>query len=334
MTNPVLVEVLRGDIVESVHRGAVAVFDGQGKAVLQIGDIEQAVFPRSAVKSIQALPLIETGAADRYGLTDPELALACASHLGEPGHVTTAQSVLKKIGLGEQALECGTHWPTSHEATIELARSGQAATPIHNNCSGKHSGFLTVCQHCGIDHKGYIVAGHGLQEMVRNAMEEVTGARHGAENRGTDGCSIPTYAIPLKSLALGFARMAGGEGFSPGRAAAAKRLMAACMANPFYVAGTKQADTKLMEVGRGRIFTKGGAEGVHCAALPELGLGIALKCGDGAGRAAEIAMTAVLARLLKADTALSSELNELAHRHLKNWRGLDVAGLRPTAAIN
>jgi len=334
MTNPVLVEVLRGDMVESVHRGAVAVFDAKGKTVFEIGDIEQAVFPRSAVKAIQALPLIETGAADHYGLTDEELALACASHLGEPGHVATAQSVLNKIGLGEQALECGTHWPTSQEATIELARSGNTATQIHNNCSGKHAGFLTVCQHCGIDHKGYVTAGHGLQELVRNTMEEVTGARHGADNRGTDGCSIPTYAIPLKNLALGFARMAGGEGFSAGRSAAAKRLMAACMANPFFVAGTKQADTRLMGVGQGKIFTKGGAEGVHCAALPDLGLGIALKCGDGAGRAAEIAMTAVLAKLLKADTALSSELAGLANRHLKNWRGLDVAGLRPTQALN
>jgi len=334
MENPVLVEVLRGDLVESVHRGAVAVLDARGKVVLEIGDVAQPVFPRSAVKAIQALPLIETGAADRYGFTDEELALSCASHLGEPGHVATAASMLKKAGLGEQALECGVHWPTSHEATIELARSGKIATQIHNNCSGKHSGFLTVCQHCGIDHKGYVAAGHGLQEMVRNTMEEVTSEKHGAGNRGTDGCSIPTYAVPLKSLALGFARMATGEGFSAGRASAAKRLMAACMKNPFFVAGTKQADTKLMEVGQGRIFTKGGAEGVHCAALPELGLGVALKCGDGAGRAAEIAMTAVLAKLLKADTALSAELTGLAHRHLKNWRGLDVAGLRPTAELS
>jgi L-asparaginase II len=334
MTDPVLVEVLRGDMVESVHRGAVAVVDAKGRAVLEIGDIGQAVFPRSAVKAIQALPLIETGAADRYGLSDEELALACASHLGEPRHVATAESMLRKIGLGEQALECGAHWPTSHDATVELARSGKVATQIHNNCSGKHSGFLTVCQHCGIDHKGYVTAGHAFQEMVRGTMEEVTGEKHGAENRGTDGCSIPTYAVPLKSLAQGFARMATGEGFSTGRAAAAKRLMGACMKNPFFVAGTKQADTKLMEVGRGRIFTKGGAEGVHCAAIPELGLGVALKCGDGAGRAAEIAMTAVLAKLLKTDTALSSELDGLAHRQLKNWRGLQVAGLRPTAALN
>lgn len=334
MTDPVLVEVLRGDIVESVHRGAVVVVDAAGKLVLELGNIDQTVFPRSAVKSIQALPLIETGAADRYGLTDRELALACASHLGEADHVATAQAILAKSGLGEEALECGVHWPTSQEATIALARSGAAPSQLHNNCSGKHSGFLTVCRHCGIDNKGYIAAGHDFQEMVRDTMEAVTGAKHGADNRGTDGCSIPTYSIPLRNLASGFARMTTGQGLGTERAAAATRLMTACMANPFFVAGTKQADTNLMELGAGRIFTKGGAEGVHCAAIPELGVGIALKCGDGAGRAAEIAMTAVLAKLFAKDEGLSAGLREMSHRTLKNWRGLHVAGLRPSAALN
>ncbi|HEY5820181.1 MAG TPA: asparaginase [Mesorhizobium sp.] len=334
MTDPVLVEVLRGDIVESVHRGAVAVVDAAGKLVLELGNIDQTVFPRSAVKSIQALPLIETGAADRYGLTDRELALACASHLGEPDHVATAQTMLGKCGLGEEALECGVHWPTSHDATITLARSGAAPSQLHNNCSGKHSGFLTVCRHCGIENKGYIAAGHEFQEMVRETMQAVTGAEHSADNRGTDGCSIPTYSIPLRNLASGFARMTSGQGLGAQRAAAATRLMSACMANPFFVAGTKQADTNLMELGAGRIFTKGGAEGVHCGAIPELGLGIALKCGDGAGRAAEIAMTAVLAKLLAGNAELSSGLREMSHRTLKNWRGLQVAGLRPGAALN
>ena len=333
MADPALVEVLRGDLVESVHRGAVAVFDAHGKAVLQLGDIDRPVFPRSAVKVMQALPLIETGAADRYGLNGEELALACASHLGEPGHVATAISILQKAGCGEQALECGVHWPTSQEATIGLARSGAKPSQLHNNCSGKHSGFLTVCRHCNIDHRGYATAGHPFQEMVRGVMEQVTQATHGDANRGTDGCSIPTYAIPLKNLALGFAKLATGQGLDNGRAEAASRLIQACTANPFFVAGTRQADTMLMELGAGRVFTKGGAEGVHCAAIPELGVGIALKCDDGAGRAAEIAMTAVLAKLFSGDEALSAALSELAHRKLSNWRGLQVASLRPSQAL-
>jgi len=332
MTNPVLVEVLRGDVVESVHRGAVAIYDADGRTVLELGDVDQPVFPRSAVKSMQALLLVETGAADRFGLEDKELALSCASHLGEPEHVRTASSVLAKCGLGEAALECGVHWPSSQEATLDLARSGGRATQLHNNCSGKHSGFLTVCSHCGLDHHGYVEAGHPFQEMVRDVMEDVTGAAHDATNRGRDGCSIPTYAIPLSNLAMGFARMTGGK-LQPQRAAAARRLMQACMANPFHVAGTNQADTLLMELGGGRVFTKGGAEGVHCGAVPELGIGFALKCGDGAGRGAEVVAASLLAKLFGDDADLSAKLNDMAHRTLKNWRGFDVAALRPSRAL-
>ncbi|MEP6567579.1 MAG: asparaginase, partial [Mesorhizobium sp.] len=305
MTNPVLVEVLRGAIVESAHRGAVAVFDADGKPFLEIGDTARPVFPRSAVKVIQALPLIESGAADAYGFGNRELALACASHSGEPAHVELARAMLAKAGLDQTALECGAHWPSSHDATIALARAGGSPNPLHNNCSGKHSGFLCTCVHAGIEHHGYVKAGHALQEMVRDAMQAVTGAAHDADDAATDGCSIPTYAVPLKNFALGFARMATGTGFGPARAKAAKRLFAACMAEPFLVAGTGKADVALMQTAPGRIFVKTGAEGVYCAALPELGLGIALKCDDGASRAAERVIAEVLAKLLHTDEVLA-----------------------------
>lgn len=334
MTNPVLVEVLRGAIVESAHRGAVAVLDADGKPVLEIGDTARPVFPRSAVKAIQALPLIETGAADAYGFGDRELALACASHSGEPAHVELAQAMLAKAGLDKSALECGAHWPSSHDAEIALARAGGSPNPLHNNCSGKHSAFLCTCVHTGIEHHGYVKAGHALQEMVRDAMQAVTGAAHGAEDWATDGCSIPTYAVPLRSFALGFARMATGTGFGPARAKAAKRLFAACMAEPFLVAGTGKADVALMQAAPGRIFVKTGAEGVYCAALPELGLGIALKCDDGAGRAAEVMIAAVVAKLLHADKTLAAKLVELANPAIASRIGAKVGALRPTAALN
>ena len=156
MSNPVLVEVLRGGQVESRHTGAVAVVDGDGKPVRTIGDVEQPVFPRSAVKSIQALPLIESGAADACGFGPKELALACASHSGEGAHVSLASAMLGKAGLGEQDLECGPHWPTNQEAMLELSRAGGKPSQLHNNCSGKHAGFLCACRHMGIDHRGYI----------------------------------------------------------------------------------------------------------------------------------------------------------------------------------
>ncbi|BCH11048.1 asparaginase [Mesorhizobium sp. 131-3-5] len=334
MANPVLIEVLRGAIVESAHRGAVAVFDADGKPVLEIGDTSKPVFPRSAVKAIQALPLVETGAADAYGFGNRELALACASHSGEPEHVELARSMLARAGLDGSALECGAHWPSNHAAEIALARAGGSPNALHNNCSGKHSGFLCTCVHSGIAHSGYVKAGHALQEMVRDAMQSVTGAVHGADERATDGCSIPTYAVPLRSFALGFARMATTNGFGPERAKAAKRLLAACMAEPFFVAGTGREDVALMEAAPGRIFAKGGAEGVHCAAIPELGLGIALKCDDGAHRASEAMVAAVLAKLLCADEALAARLIELANAPIQSRIGAKVGAVRPTAALN
>ncbi|MER8580696.1 asparaginase [Mesorhizobium sp. M1423] len=334
MTNPVLVEVLRGAIVESAHRGAVAVFDADGKPVWEIGDTAQPVFPRSAVKAIQALPLVESGAADGYGFGDRELALACASHSGEPPHVELARAMLAKAGLDETALECGAHWPSSHGATLALARAGSVPNALHNNCSGKHSGFLCTCVHSGIAHRGYVKAGHASQEMVREAMQAVTGAAHDADHRRTDGCSIPTYAVPLRSFALGFARMATGASFEPVRARAAKRLLSACMAEPFFVAGTGRSDVAMMEAAPGRIFAKGGAEGVHCAALPELGLGIALKCDDGAGRATEVMLAAVLLKLLHADQPLAAKLIEQANPPIESRIGAKVGALRPTAALN
>ncbi len=333
MDNPVLVEVTRGGKIESRHRGSIAIVDADGATHTIMGDIDQPVFPRSAVKSIQALPLVESGAADAFGFGDKELALACASHSGEQAHTELARSMLRRAGLDKSALECGTQWPSRQEATIELARSGREPSALHNNCSGKHSGFLCVCQQEKIDHRGYVAMDHRLQDMVRDAMEGVTGAPHGLDNSGTDGCSIPTYAIPLKSLALGFARMATGSHVGPKRAAAARRLFAACMAQPFYVAGTDRACTKIMEAGAGRIFVKTGAEGVFCAAAPELGLGIALKCDDGAGRAAETVICSVLARLFSADDALSRKLASLAHPVLSNWNGIEVGAVQPAPAL-
>ncbi|MBN9252112.1 MAG: asparaginase [Mesorhizobium sp. 61-13] len=334
MTNPVLVDVLRGAVVESAHRGAVAVFDADGKAVWEIGDTAMPVFPRSAVKAIQALPLVESGAADAYGFGDKELALACASHSGEPAHAELARAMLAKAGLDETALECGTHWPLDHEATVAMARTGGTPNALHNNCSGKHAGFVCTCCHGGIDHHGYVKAGHAMQEMIREAMEAVTGAAHDAAHRGTDGCSIPTYAVPLRNFALGFAKMVSGKGLGTVRAKAAQRLLSACMAEPFLVSGTDRADMKLMQAAPGRIFVKVGAEGVYCAALPELGFGIALKCDDGAGRAAEVMIASVLARLLRKDAELSAALDKLARPDIESRIGAKVGMLRPAEALS
>jgi L-asparaginase II len=185
----------------------------------------------------------------------------------------------------------------------------------------------------GIDHAGYVGYGHPIQAQIRDVLESLTGTSLGTDTCGTDGCSIPTYAIPLERMAHGFAKLATGNGLDRERAKAASRLFAACMAEPFYVAGTNRFCTRLMELAPDRIFAKTGAEGVFCAALPEEGLGIAVKCEDGATRAAEAMVAAVLARLVGKDAALSASLSDLATRTLTNWNGIEVGSVKPAGAL-
>ena len=328
MNNPILVEVLRGSLVESRHRGAVAAVDADGAAVLAIGDVTTPIFPRSAVKALQALPLVETGAADTYGFGDEELALACASHSGEAGHVAGVTRMLAKAGLDVKALRCGAHWPIAQPALVELARTGEPSA-LHNNCSGKHAGFLCVACAKGIDHTDYWRPQHPVQREVRAALEGMTGAVLGDDRCAIDGCSVPTWAIPLQNLAHGFAKFATGRGLAPERARAAARLRAACAQNPWYVAGTGRFCTEIMELLGARAFVKTGAEGVYCGTLPELGLGIAIKCDDGAGRAAETVMAAVIARFLPLDAAERAALARFVAPDAAEFewhRGGSVAG--------
>lgn len=333
MQNPVTVEVTRGTRVESRHRGAAVVVDGSGAVLLSAGDVEAGVFPRSACKAMQALPLIESGAADAFDLTNKELALACASHSGEDEHVKTAAGMLTKAGYDLSVLECGAHWSSDQQTLIHQARTIDRPTALHNNCSGKHSGFICTCAKAGFDPKGYVGYDHPLQAEIRAVMEDLTGAVLGHDICGTDGCSIPTYAVPLKGLAHGFAKMLTGEGISAARAKASRRLMAACMAEPFYVAGTKRACTRLMELAPGEIFAKTGAEGVFIAALPKAGVAIAVKCEDGATRAAEAMIYALIARFFEPGSETRETLMAMANRSMHNWNGIHVGDIRVTDAL-
>ena len=333
MSNPVLVEVTRGNLVESRHRGVVIAVDGDGRRVFSLGETDSAVFPRSACKAMQALPLMESGAADAYGFGNRELALACSSHSGEPEHVELAAKMLAAAGRDVSALECGAHWSSDQKTLIGQARSLEAPTALHNNCSGKHSGFICACCHTGTDPKGYVGYDHPLQQEIRATMASLTGATLGHDNCGVDGCSIPTYAVPLTGLAHGFARMATGTGLEAGRAKASRRLIEACMAEPFFVAGTGRACTKLMQIAPGRIFAKTGAEGVFVAALPEKGIAMAVKCEDGTTRAAEAMVSALLARYFDEGSAEQQALTGMANRQMRNWNGIHVGDVRVTDAF-
>jgi L-asparaginase II len=333
MHNPVLVEVTRGPLVESRHGGALAVVDAAGRTVAAIGDVSAPVFPRSAVKAIQALPLVESGAADALGFGRAELALAASSHSGEPRHVVTAEAMLAAAGRSAADLECGTHMPMAQAAEWALVRAGRAPGPQHNNCSGKHAGFVCTACHLGIDPLGYAGPDHPVQRAVTAALAALTDTRLDATNRGIDGCSIPAHAIPLDRLALAFARMATGKGLAPARAAAARRIVDACMAEPFMVAGSGRFCTEVMPLFPGRVFVKVGAEGVYCGALPDLGLGVALKIDDGASRAAEVAMAAVIDACLVGQGDAPPGFAALSAPTLRNRRDIAVGTVRPSAGL-
>ncbi|MDA8232598.1 MAG: asparaginase [Magnetospirillum sp.] len=328
--NPVLVEVRRGDVVESFHRGAVAVADAAGRLVAAWGDTARPVYPRSALKPVQALALVETGAWGAYGLGTEELALAAASHAGSAIHTDRVAGWLRHIGLGAEALECGGHAPSDPAASRALAASDSPPSPLHNNCSGKHAGFLTVARHLRVPTRGYIRRDHPVQNLVAGAIGAMSGCVPvTAAPCGIDGCGIPVFALPLAGLAAAMARMAAPGGFPASRRAAAREIVAAMLSHPHLVAGRGRLCTEFMRA-IPRIALKGGAEGVYVAIVPERGWGVAVKIDDGAGRAAEVAILAVLRRL---GLLAREDLDRLAARvapPLLNVAGRRVGEIRAT----
>jgi L-asparaginase II len=237
---------------------------------------------------------------------------------------------LARAGLDPSELRCGAHWPINQVASHALAREGGSATALHNNCSGKHAGFLCVAGALGADRADYTNPRHPVQREVKAVLESLAGSAIGEDACAIDGCSVPTWALPLEAWAQAFARFGTGAGVSADRDRAAVRLRAACAMHPWHVAGTGRFCTEIMRRFGPRIFLKTGAEGVYCAALPDLGLGIAIKCDDGGGRAAEVAVAAVLARHLPDDRAA---LEPFVRPSLRNWNGIAVGELRPTGIL-
>jgi len=291
---PLTIEVTRGDMVESRHRAAAVVMDAAGKSLHSWGDVGRLVYPRSAIKPLQALALIETGAAEHFRLGDAEIALASASHSGTPAHTDAVARWLARLGLSERDIECGAHPPMDEEAARALARAGGAPGRLHNNCSGKHAGFLSTALHLGEPTAGYVKADHPVQRRLKRILVEMGGADLAHAPTGIDGCGIPVYGMPLTGLARALAGMADGDRLAPTRGGAVKRIVAAMTKQPVMIAGRERFDTRAMQAAPDAFVAKGGAEGVHVAIVPGLGLGVALKVDDGAKRAAEVAMAAVL----------------------------------------
>jgi L-asparaginase II len=319
-----LVQLWRGGMLESTHRGHIVVCDEAGQVVQAWGDPERVIFPRSSCKMIQALPLVESGAADAAGLTDAHLALSCASHQGQQLHVDMAGRWLADLGLGETDLRCGAHEPYDRTERNRLIRADEAPCQLHNNCSGKHSGFLTANKHLRGGSE-YIEIDHPLQRAIRAATEEVTGET--VAGYGIDGCSAPNFAMSLAGLGRAMARFAVAPEGGDTRQRAMARLRRSMAAHPDLVAGDGRACTELMQAMGGKVALKTGAEAVFVAMLPEQKLGIAMKIEDGNTRASEAALVGVLTMLGALDPAHPMAQKRLPAPQV-NCRGIAAAELR------
>jgi L-asparaginase II len=331
--NPVVAETVRGNWVENIHRGAFVVVDAGGRIIASAGDIDRSIFPRSAVKSMQALALVTSGAIDKFHLSDEELALACASHQGEAFHVAGVSSFLDHLGLGISDLECGAHAPSFAPARERMRERGEQPSAIHNNCSGKHSGMLAVAEALGVPTAHYVDRDHPVQKAVRAGIELVVGEPLSEGRCGTDGCSIPTWAAPLRAFARGFARMATGEGLPANVAGAARRIFDAAAAHPELVGGTGSLDTDAMRAFGGRLMQKGGAEGVQCGAIRDKGWGYALKVDDGNMSASHAMVATLLLAIAEPDDVQRKMLERFAVQTTRNVRGLEVGQLRATEVM-
>jgi L-asparaginase II len=327
MRNPVLIELTRGALTESMHAGAVAVVRPDGEIVAAIGNVAAPTFPRSAIKPLQAIAFVESGAAERFGFGLEEIALASASHSGTPAHVALARSMLGRAGLSPAALACGVHEPLDPATAREMIRSGAAPTPLNHNCSGKHAGMLATAVHRAEPTEDYWRPDHPVQMRVARVLEDLAGCRLGADVCGTDGCSVPNWAMSLSALAQAFARLAIAERVDAGRAAACRRITQACWAHPDLLAGPGRLDTLLMARLKAKVLVKAGAEGVYCGALPERGLGFAIKIDDGAKRAAETVVVQLIVRFHPEVASLGPAAQ------LINWRGVEVGRMRVAAEL-
>ena len=320
-----VVEVTRGSIVESRHVVHVAVVHAERGLIAGCGDVRHFSFVRSAIKMFQAVPLAEDDVIERLGLTSQEVALCTASHNAEPIHVAAARSILAKAGVSEDALACGPHSPMHAPAAQALERSGVAPGRIHNNCSGKHAGMLALAHHHGWSTEGYHRADHPVQQRALRTLCAWSRLEPSAVALGVDGCGLPTFALPLDRTALACARFAAAadHGDTP-----AATIVGAMTTHPEFVAGTDRLCTALMRVAGGRVFAKVGAEGYYCAGVPEQALGIAVKIEDGARRASEPALLAVLEALAVLSAREMESLRDFVGPVVTNTRGETVGDIR------
>lgn len=335
-----LVEVTRGPIVESIHCGAIAVADIHGHILASVGDPEIVTYPRSTTKPVQALPFVELGGPQHFGLTERELAILCASHTGTDEHFHVVSGIQAKIGVSESDLLCGVHEPQDKQTAEALRQRGEKPTPNRHNCSGKHTGMLAQAVLRGLSIKEYIDPQHPVQQLIIRTFSEMTDIPREEILIGIDGCSAPVFALPLRNMAMAFARLADPSELAPDRAKACRQITHAMMSNPDMVAGPGGFDTIAMGLLEGRMFAKGGAEGYQGMGLmpgalgpgsPALGITFKIADGDQGGRARNVVAVEILHQLgLLTQAQIDESLAEKAARPNTNWRKFVVGEIRPS----
>ena len=337
MDDQLLVELTRGGIAESVHTGSAAVADAHGRLLAWVGDPERVTFLRSTAKPFQALPLVERGGLEMFAINPQELAIICASHTGTEAHVAVVRALQARLGVGESDLLCGVHPPTDRAAAAELTRSGGPPFPLQHNCSGKHTGMLALALHFGQALPTYLEPEGAVQQALLKAFAEMCGLDLGQVVVGTDGCSAPNFAVPLRNAAWGLARLADPGGLPAKRAAACRQITRAMMSHPEMVSGPGQFDTRLMQAAPGKLVCKGGAEGYTGLALlpgargegsPGLGVAIKIADGDPSGRARSAVTLEVLSQLGVLTGDQAGSLADFGAGPATNFRGVVVGERR------
>ncbi|MFE5429205.1 asparaginase [Peribacillus simplex] len=329
-----LVDVYRDGRVESSHSGHIAVVSSDGKLLYSLGDPNRVTYARSSVKPLQTIPVVETGAGDRYGLSESDISLCCASHSGEAQHTDRVLSILGRAGIEDTALQCGTHIPHAQDTYKKLIAAGKDLTPLYSNCSGKHTGMLVTAKHLGETLEDYYLPSHPVQQRILKTISEVADYPIEKIEMGTDGCGVPVHALPLERFAYAFARMARPDYLGEERAMAVNRITTAMMKYPEMVGGTGRFCTDFMKAAGGRLFGKAGAEAVYLIGDRETGVGIAIKIEDGNGRAA---YPVALETLRQLDFINDKQLNNLMHHYrpvLKNARQENVGELVPSFTLH
>lgn len=322
--NPLVVEVTRGAVVESLHNVVAVVVNESGALKDFWGQPQFLTYPRSGIKMLQALPFVESGAVEKFGLSDKHIALACASHKAEKDHLEALNEWMTKAGIKESNFVCGPHLPYDEIAAHEMIRKGLKPTVLCNNCAGKHSGIISTCLHLGEDPTGYDKYEHNAQKRLRKVLTETMKMDHSKMVYASDGCGIPTYSVTVQAMAVGMSTFINPKE-TPTRKIAVDRIIKAVSSQPFYLAGSDHFVTSVIEKTQGRAIIKGGAEGIYCGFLPEKKLAFAVKASDGGARAAQVATAAVLLNFGGLTADEFKALSKYTQPVVTNWKG-DVVG--------